>query len=46
VRGLETGNVGAVYASLMDFESLLAHASGSQQQELEMAFVSDIYADL
>jgi hypothetical protein len=45
VQGLKAGNVGAVYASLMDFESLLAHASGSQQQ-LEMAFVDDLYADL
>jgi hypothetical protein len=45
VQGLQAGNVGAVYASLMDFESLLTHTSGSQQQ-LELAFVDDICADL
>ncbi len=46
VQGLEAGNAGAVYASLMGFESLLAKAAGPQQQQLEMAFLADLYADL
>jgi hypothetical protein len=46
VQGLRSGNTGAVYASLMDFESLLARAAGSQQQAVELAFLQDICADL
>ena len=46
MQGLRSGNLGAVYASLMDFESLLARAAGPQQQALELAFLQNICAEL
>jgi hypothetical protein len=42
----KSGNLGGVYAALMDFESILSHSPASSQFQLEQAFIDDIFADM
>jgi hypothetical protein len=45
-QSVQTGNLNAIYAGVMTFESILDHSPASMQQQLEQAFIDDIFADL
>jgi subtilase family serine protease len=46
VESYESGNLGGVYAALLNFESILSQYPAASPQALEQAFIDDIIGDL
>jgi hypothetical protein len=46
VQGVQSGNMDAIDAGVMIFESILDYSPASMQQALTQAFIDDIFADL
>jgi hypothetical protein len=46
VQSVESGDMAAIYAGVLTFESILDHSPASLRQPLTQAFIDDIFADL